>query len=183
MLFRSPASQSDNKDVLTPEEMVIFSEQLRSEFDFILIDCPAGIERGFENSVAAADEALVICTPEVSAVRDADRVIGLLYARQITPKLVVNRIVPEMVARGDMLSHLDMVDVLSIELIGLVEMDDQVIVATNTGVPLPLQKGSKAGEAFRRIAMRLNGHEDLPIQVPEAPGGFFKKIRSKLGLR
>lgn len=182
-LYLIPASQSDNKDVLTPEEMVIFSEQLRSEFDFILIDCPAGIERGFENSVAAADEALVICTPEVSAVRDADRVIGLLYARQITPRLVVNRIVPEMVARGDMLSHLDMVDVLSIELIGLVEMDDQVIVATNTGVPLPLQKGSKAGEAFRRIAMRLNGHEDLPIQVPEAPGGFFKKIRSKFGLR
>lgn len=181
-LFLIPASQSDNKDVLTPDEMVIFSEQLRSEFDFILMDCPAGIERGFENSVAAADEALVICTPDVSAVRDADRVIGLLYARQITPKLVVNRIVPEMVARGDMLSHLDMVDVLSIELIGLVEMDDQVIVATNTGVPLPLQKGSKAGEAFRRIAMRLNGHEDLPIQVPEAPGGFFRKMRNKLGL-
>ena len=85
-LYLIPASQSDNKDVLTPEEMVIFSEQLRSEFDFILIDCPAGIERGFENSVAAADEALVICTPEVSAVRDADRVIGLLYARQITDR-------------------------------------------------------------------------------------------------
>jgi len=180
-LFLIPASQSDNKDVLSPDEMIRFSESLREEFDFVLIDCPAGIERGFENSIAAADEALVICTPEVSAVRDADRVIGLLYAKDITPKLVVNRIVPEMVERGDMLSHTDMVDVLSIELIGLVEMDDQVIVATNTGVPLVLQKQSRAGAAFRRIAMRLNGNTDLPIQIPQSPGGILKKIRNRFG--
>lgn len=182
-LFLIPASQSDNKNVLSPDEMVRFSEQLREEFDVILFDCPAGIERGFENSVAAADEALVICTPEVSSVRDADRVIGLLYSRDITPKLIVNRIVPQMVERGDMLSHVDIVDVLSIELIGLVEMDDNVIVATNTGIPLVLQKGSRAGEAFHRIAMRLNGRDDLPIQVPRTQGGLFKKIRSKLGLK
>lgn len=182
-LFLIPASQSDNKDVLSPEEMVRFGKTLRQEFDYVLMDCPAGIERGFENSVASADDALVICTPEVSSVRDADRVIGLLYARSITPKLVVNRIVPQMVERGDMLSHQDMVDVLSVELIGLVEMDDQVIVAANTGIPLVLQKGSKAGEAFRRIAMRLNGRVDLPIEVPQSEGGFFKKIRTKLGLK
>ncbi|GBC60947.1 septum site-determining protein MinD [Desulfonema ishimotonii] len=181
-LFLIPASQSDNKNALTPEDMIRFSKQLRREFDYILIDCPAGIERGFENSVAAADEALVICTPEVSSVRDADRVIGLLYARSITPKLVVNRIIPEMVARGDMLSHTDMVDVLSIDLVGLVEMDDQVVVSTNTGIPLVLQKDSKAGKAFRRIAVRLNGNDNLPIQVPQVPEGFFKKIRTKLGL-
>lgn len=181
-LFLIPASQSDNKDVLTPEGMVRFSKKLREEFDYTLMDCPAGIERGFENSVAAADEAVVICTPEVSSVRDADRVIGLLYSRSITPKLVVNRIVPWMVEKGDMLSHEDVVDVLSVELIGLVEMDDQVVVSTNTGVPLVMQKGSKAGEAFRRIAMRLNGQADLPIEIPQGQKRFWKKIGLKLGL-
>jgi len=181
-LFLIPASQSDNKNALTPEDMVEFSKDLRMEFDFILIDCPAGIEQGFENSVAAADEAIVICTPEVSSVRDADRVIGLLYSRSITPKLVVNRIIPKMVENGDMLSHTDMVDVLSIELIGLVEMDDHVIISSNTGVPLIMQKDSKAGGAFRRIAMRLNGRVDLPIQIPQSQQGFLKKIRHKLGL-
>ncbi len=181
-LFLIPASQSDNKDVLSPDEMVTFGKMLRRHFEYILIDCPAGIERGFENSVASADEALVICTPEVSAVRDADRVIGLLLAKSIPPKLIVNRIIPQMVERGDMLSHTDMVDVLSIELIGLVEMDDNVVISTNTGNPLILQKDSKAGEAFRRIAMRINGNTDIPIQVPQSQKSFFRKIRSKLGL-
>ena len=182
-LYLIPASQSDNKDVLTPEMVVRFVKQLKQEFDFILMDCPAGIERGFENAVAAADEAVVICTPEVSSVRDADRIIGLLYARSISPKLVINRIVPEMVEKGDMLSHEDVVDVLSIDLIGLVELDDRVVVSTNTGVPLVLQEGSKAGAAFRRIAMRLNGQADLPIQIPSTNKGFWKKLTQKMGLR
>jgi len=181
-LFLIPASQSDNKDALSPESVRRFSAELRKEFDFVFMDCPAGIERGFENSVAAADEAVVICTPEVSSVRDADRVIGLLYARSVTPKLVVNRIVPEMVERGDMLSHQDVVDVLSIELIGLVPMDDQVVVSTNKGVPLVMQKGSKAGEAFHRIAMRLNGRADLPIEIPQGQKSFWKKIGLKIGV-
>ncbi len=182
-LFLIPASQSDNKDVLTPEDMVRLSEELHKEFDFVLMDCPAGIERGFENAIAAADEAVVICTPDVSAVRDADRVIGLLYARSITPKLLVNRIDPKMVERGDMLSHQDVVDVLSIDLVGLVQMDDQVVVSTNTGLPLVMQKNSKAGEAFRRIAMRLNGHPDLPIEEPKTQKGFWKSFGQKIGLR
>jgi len=182
-LYLIPASQSDNKDVLRPEEMVLFAQQLRAEFDIVLMDCPAGIERGFENSVAAADEAVVICTPEVSSIRDADRVIGLLYSRSITPKLVVNRIVPEMVARGDMMSHEDVVEVLSIELIGLIPMDEQVVISTNTGIPLVSQNNSLAGEAFRRIAMRLNGSPDIPIQVPRTQISFFKKLRLKLGGR
>ncbi len=180
--FLIPASQSDNKDVLSPELMKRFAEELRREFDFTLMDCPAGIERGFDNAVAAADEAIVICTPEVSSVRDADRVIGLLYARSITPKLVVNRIVPAMVERGDMLSHEDVVDVLSIELIGLVEMDNQVVVSTNTGIPSVLQKGSVAGEAFRRIAMRINGQPELPIVIPKGQQRFWKKVGRKIGL-
>ncbi len=180
-LFLIPASQSDNKDVIETEEIIRFGNELRKEFDYVLMDCPAGIERGFENSVAAADEALVICTPEVSSVRDADRIIGLLYSRSISPRLVVNRIVPQMVEKGDMLSHEDIVDVLSIELIGLIPMDEQVVVSSNTGIPLVMQKGSLAGEAFKRIAMRLNGNTDLPIQVPQTHSGLWNKIGQKLG--
>lgn len=182
-LFLIPASQSDNKDILKPDEMVKFCNLLREEFDFILMDCPAGIERGFENAVAGADEAVVVCTPEVSSIRDADRVIGLLYARSITPKLVINRIVPEMVERGDMLNHQDVMDVLSIQLLGLIPMDEQVVISTNTGQPLVARNGSKAGEAFWRIAMRLNGQADLPIEVPRARKGFWEKIGLKFSAK
>ncbi|MBU1172792.1 MAG: septum site-determining protein MinD [Proteobacteria bacterium] len=181
-LFLIPASQSDNKNSVTPEEMVLVCKDLKNEFDFILMDCPAGIEQGFENAVAGADEAVVICTPEVSSIRDADRIIGLLYAKKITPKLIVNRIIPAMVEKGDMLSHEDVVDVLSIELIGLVEMDDQVIVATNTGSSLVMNKESKAGMAFTRIAMRLNGQPGLPIEIPRTQVGLFKKLGRRIGI-
>ncbi len=180
-LFLIPASQSDNKDALTPQDMIRISKELRKAFDFVLMDCPAGIERGFENAVAAADEAVVVCTPEVSSIRDADRVIGLLFARQIPPKLLVNRIVPAMVDRGDMLSHQDVVDVLSIDLVGLVEADDQVVVSTNSGNPIVMHNNSKAGRAFKRIAIRLNGQPDLPIEVPGSTKSFWKKFGSKLG--
>jgi septum site-determining protein MinD len=179
-LFLIPASQSDNKNVITPAAMKNFCVLLRKEFDFVLLDCPAGIEQGFENSVVGADQAIVICTPEVSSVRDADRVIGLLYAKSVPPKLLVNRIVPEMVERGDMLSHEDVVDVLSIDLIGLVPMDEKVIVSTNTGSHLIQNNKSKAGQAFKRVAMRLNGNADLPIEVPQARKGFWKKLGFKL---
>ncbi len=182
-LFLIPASQSDNKDVLKPEDIIRISGDLRKEFDFILMDCPAGIERGFENAVAAADEAVVICTPEVSAVRDADRIIGMLFARSITPKLLINRIVPHMVENGDMLSHKDVMDVLSIDLIGLVEMDDQVVISTNTGMPLLLNENSKAGKSFQRIGLRLNGQPDLPIEEPNTKKSFWKSIGQKFSLR
>jgi len=181
-LFLIPASQSDNKDALTPKDIQRVSKDMRAAYDFILMDCPAGIERGFENAVAAADEAVVVCTPEVSSIRDADRVIGLLLAKQIPPKLLVNRISPAMVDRGEMLSHEDVVEVLSIELVGLVEMDDQVVAATNSGKPLVMQADSKAGKAFKRIAMRLNGQPELPIEVPGISKSFWKKIGSKIGL-
>jgi septum site-determining protein MinD len=180
-LFLIPASQNDNKDALTPKDMIRISKELRKAFDFILIDCPAGIERGFENALAAADEAVVVCTPEVSSIRDADRVIGLLYAKEIPPKLLVNRIVPVMVERGDMLSHEDVVDVLSIDLVGLVEADELVVIATNSGTPLVMQSNSKAGQAFKRIAMRLNGLPDLPIEVSGVSKSLWEKIRSKIG--
>ena len=180
-LFLIPASQSDTKNAMDASEVKAFIEMIRSEYDYILVDCPAGIEQGFQNAVAAADEAVVVCTPEVSSIRDADRIIGLLLAREIAPKLVVNRIMPQMVENGDMLSHEDVVDVLSIDLLGLVEMDEQVIVSTNTGVPLVLQKDSSAGKAFGRIAARIEGNE-LPIEVPRVDSGFFKRMGRKLGL-
>lgn len=183
-LFLIPASQSDNKNVLNTDDMARLTKELKNEFDYILIDCPAGIEQGFENSVIGADEAVVVCTPEVSAVRDADRIIGLLYAKAITPKLIVNRIVPQMVINGDMLSHKDVEDVLSVELVGLVEMDDRVIAATNTGSYIIDDKTSKAGQAFTRIARRMMGEEDLPVKEPVYnQKGLWNKISSKLGIK
>ena len=179
-LFLIPASQSDEKNVIKPENMVWLCSKLKKEFDFTLLDCPAGIEQGFKNAIEAADEAVVVCTPEISSIRDADRVIGLLYAHSVTPKLIVNRIIPKMVQKGDMLSSEDVVDVLSIDLVGLVEMDDAVVISTNTGMPLVMQKESKAGKAFTRIAMRLDGHPDLPVEDPAAQQSFWKKIGTKL---
>lgn len=178
-LYLIPASQSDDKNTIKPENMVWLCGKLRKEFDITLLDCPAGIEQGFKNSIIAADEAVVVCTPEVSSVRDADRIIGLLYAQSIAPKLIVNRIVPRMVENGDMLSHEDVVEVLSIDLLGLVEMDDNVVVATNTGTPLVMLPESKAGKALQRIAMRLDGHPDLPIENPMIQKTFWKKISEK----
>lgn len=182
-LFLVPASQSDNKDVLTAIGVERVGKMLKSEFDYVLMDSPAGIEKGFENSVVAADEALVICTPDVSSIRDADRVIALLYSRSIEPKLIVNRIDPEMVAKGNMLSHEDVVDVLSIDLIGLVPRDDQVVVATNTGMPLVMHNQSLAGQAFRRIAKRINGEENIKIEVPTSRTGIWQKITNSFGLK
>lgn len=181
-LFLIPASQSDNKDVLTTAGVERTARQLKKEFDYIIMDSPAGIEKGFENSIVAADEAIVVCTPDVSSVRDADRVIGILYSRSLSPKLLVNRIEPARVERGEMLSHEDVLDVLSIDLAGLVPMDEQVLISSNTGTPLVMQNESKAGQAFKRIARRLNGEEDLPVQAPVIKTSLWDKIGRTFGL-
>ncbi len=175
-LFLIPASQSDNKDVLTTGGVERVAKKLKKEFDFVIMDSPAGIEKGFENSIVGASEALVVCTPDVSSVRDADRVIGLLYSRSLTPKLVVNRIEPDRVKRGEMLSHEDVLEVLSIDLAGLVPMDEQVLISSNTGTPLVLKNESKAGLAFRRIARRLNGEPDLPVEIPSCKTSVWSKL-------
>ncbi|MCG8568175.1 MAG: septum site-determining protein MinD [Desulfobacterales bacterium] len=182
-LFLIPASQSDNKDVLTTSGVDRVAKVLKAQFDYIIMDSPAGIERGFENSVTAADMALVVCTPDVSAVRDADRVIGLLYARSLEPKLVVNRIEPVRVERGEMLSHEDVLDVLSIDLLGLVPMDDKVLISSNMGTPLVLQNDSTAGQAFKRIAKRLAGDPDVPVVVPTHKTSVWKKLSKSLGIK
>ncbi len=182
-LFLIPASQSDNKDVLSPAGVERVANELRKEFDYVIMDSPAGIERGFQNAIVGANEAIVICTPDVSSVRDADRVIGLLYSRSLTPKLVVNRIEPSRVERGEMLSYEDVLEVLSIDLLGLVPMDEHVLISTNTGTPLVLQNESKAGHAFRRIARRLNGEADLPIEIPTHKSSMWKKISKTFGFK
>lgn len=161
-LFLIPAAQTRDKNAVSPSDMIRLCDELRQEVDWILIDSPAGIERGFRNAIAPADKVLIITNPEMSAVRDADRVVGLLEAEEKgTPSLVVNRLNPAMVKRGDMLSVDDVYDLLRIDVIGIVPEDENVIVASNRGVPLALEAKSRAGQAFRNIARRLEG-----VQVP-----------------
>jgi septum site-determining protein MinD len=175
-LFLIPAAQTRDKSAVSPQDMVRLGEELRPEFDWVLIDSPAGIERGFRNAIAPADLVLIVTNPEVSAVRDADRIIGLIEAEQKGPgRLILNRVKPEMVRRGDMLGTEDILDVLAIELIGIVPEDERVTVATNQGVPIALDTGSKAGQAFQNIARRLLG-EEVPFESIESRDGFFGRI-------
>lgn len=161
-LYLLPASQTDDKNVVDENEIKNALEYYKREFHFILVDSPAGIEQGFKNACAAADRGIIIATPEVPSIRDADRVIGLLTARGVDSQLIVNRVDYGMVRRGDMLSIEDVQEILGIDLIGVVEKDEAIIVAANTGEPVVYNSRSKAGQAFTRIAARLCG-ESLPI--------------------
>ncbi|MCM1984219.1 septum site-determining protein MinD [Lyngbya confervoides] len=156
-----PAAQSRNKDAITPDQMRQLALELTQRYDYVLIDCPAGIEMGFQNAIAPAEEALIVTTPEISAVRDADRVIGLLEAHEIKKiQLIVNRIRPAMVQNNDMMSVADVQEILSIPLIGIIPDDEQVIVSTNRGEPLVLSEDlSLSGMAIRNIADRIEGKE------------------------
>lgn len=178
-LFLLPSSQSDEKDAVTPEQTRAVIEDLKRSHDFVIIDCPAGIEQGFRNAVAGADEAIIVATPEVSSIRDADRVAGLLAAHGVPARLVVNRISPALVKRGDMLSQEDVVDILALELLGAVPLDDEIVSATNRGVPATLDGKSPAVKEFDRITARLAG---LEVEEVEIPSGFFARIGRVLGL-
>jgi len=180
-LFLIPAAQTRDKTAVSPSDMVRLIDELRTESDWILIDSPAGIERGFRNAIAPADVVVVITNPEISAVRDADRIIGLIEAEEKGPaRLVLNRIKPEMVKREDMLSPDDVLELLAVELIGIVPEDDQVILSTNRGVPIVLDGKSKAGQAFRNIASRLEGQK-VPFIELESSNGFFGRISRMMG--
>jgi septum site-determining protein MinD len=175
-LFLIPAAQTRDKSAVSPSDMVRLCEELREDNDWILIDSPAGIERGFRNAIAPADIVVVVTNPEVSAVRDADRIIGLTEAEEKGPaRLVINRIKPEMVKRGDMLTVDDILELLSIELIGIIPEDERVILSTNRGVPISLDGKSPAGQAFRNIAQRIKG-EDVPFLDIEAKNGLFGRL-------
>ena len=162
-----PAGNPRMLEWLTPEDMQKIAQLLAERFDYVLIDCPAGIEDGFKNAAAAAEEAIVITTPEVSAVRDADRVVGLLNVQGVKPiQLVLTRVRPKMMANQEMLAVDDVTSILALPLLGLVIEDEQVIVSTNRGEPLTLNGASSpAGRAYQNVARRLQG-EDLPIVDP-----------------
>jgi len=181
-LYMLPAAQTRNKDDITVEQVKAVIEELKPDFDFIFIDCPAGIEQGFRNSIAAADQAIVVTNPEVSAVRDADRIIGMLESAQFEDiKLLVNRLRPEMVRKGDMLSIDDLIEHLCIDLLGVVPEDQNVVISTNRGEPIILNDNSMAARAFSNVVQRLLGNE-VDIMELEEPT-FWSRLRRNLGFK
>lgn len=181
-LFLLPASQTRNKEAVAPDQMKDLIAKLKTEelFDYILIDSPAGIERGFQNAVAGADEALIVTTSEVSAIRDADRIIGLLQADEMyEPKLIINRLSIGMVKKKDMMDQDDIVDILAIDLLGIVPEDANIVISTNKGVPIVLMEDTGSAGAFKRIARRIEG-ENVPIsptgEIDESLMGRLKKL-------
>lgn len=184
-LYLLPAAQTSDKSAVTPEQMKQLVDELKQDYDYVLIDCPAGIERGYRNAVAGADEAIVVTTPEVSAVRDADRIIGLLENEEHIkpPRLIINRIRSHMVKTGDMLDVDEIVMHLSIDLLGIIADDENVIKASNKGEPIVLDPNSKASIAYRNIARRILG-ESIPLQpLEDEQKGIFSKIKKLFGVR
>jgi septum site-determining protein MinD len=175
-----PAAQTREKDAVKPEQMLELVKELREMYDFVLLDSPAGIEHGFKNAIVGADAAIVVTTPEVSAVRDADRIIGLLEAAELyEPQLIINRVRPDMVRKGDMMDISDIDDILRIKILGVVPDDEDIIVSTNRGEPIVNDKRSKAGQAFRNICRRILGEEVPFLELQERKMlNWFKKILS-----
>lgn len=181
-LYLIPAAQTRDKTAISPADMIHISDKLRNDFDFIIIDSPAGIERGFRNAVAPADEILIVTNPEVSAVRDADRIIGLIEVDNKGPAhLILNRLNINMVKKGEMLSADDVTDILGLDVIGIVPEDEHVIPASNSGVPVTLNENSKAGVAFRNIARRLTGETVPMMELTPTNDGFFQRLSQLFG--
>ncbi|MEB3223968.1 MAG: septum site-determining protein MinD [Candidatus Sericytochromatia bacterium] len=176
-----PAAQTRDKSAITPDQMREMIDEMKLEYDFVLIDCPAGIEQGFKNAIAGADEAIIVTNPEVSSVRDADRVIGFLETAAIANnRLIVNRVRPAMVKSKEMMSVDDVLDILgsSVKLLGVVPDDESIITSTNRGEPAVLSKnGSRAGQAYLNVSRRLLG-EDVPFMNLDAGNGFIDKLKS-----
>ena len=176
-LFLLPAAQTRDKSAVNEEQMKELIGKLKEEFDYILIDCPAGIEQGFKNAIAGADRAIIVTTAEISAIRDADRIIGLLEASEIkNPELIINRIRPAMIKKGEMMDVDDIVDLLSIDLIGVVPDDEYIITQTNKGEPVVIKDKSPSGKAYLEIARRILG-ENVDVTVPGRKEGLFSKMK------
>lgn len=177
-LYLLPAAQTRDKDAVSPEQMQKLCENLKEEgFDFIIIDCPAGIEQGFKNAIAGADKAFVVTTPEVSAVRDADRIIGMLEANELrNPKLILNRIRIDMVKKGDMMTMEDVTDILAVDILGIVPDDESIVISSNRGEPAVTDNDSLAGQAYRNIVQRILGNE-VPLLDLEEGRGLMGKIK------
>jgi septum site-determining protein MinD len=178
-LFLLPAAQTRDKDAVSPEQMQKLCENLKEEgFDYIIIDCPAGIEQGFKNAIAGADRAIVVTTPEVSAVRDADRIIGLLEANGLNnPMLILNRLRIDLVQRGEMMNIEDVTEILAIDILGVVPDDETIVIATNKGEPAVSNLESRAGQAYRNIVQRILGQEVDFMSLEEEPVSFFEKLK------
>lgn len=177
-LYLLPSAQTRDKSAVTPEQMKKLCEDLKTEFDYILMDCPAGIEQGFKNAIAGADRALVVTTPEVSAVRDADRIIGLLEANEMKQtQLIINRIRMDLVKRGEMMSADDVVEILAVDLVGVVPDDENIVISTNQGEPL-VGTDCLAGKAYMNICRRVTG-EEVPMLDLTAKQGFFSRLFKK----
>lgn len=180
-LYLLPAAQTRDKTAVNPDQMRELVGQLKEEFDFVIVDCPAGIEQGFKNAIAGADRAVILTTPEMSAVRDADRIIGLLEAEELfDPTLILNRIRPAMVKRGDMMDIEDVLDILAIKLLGVIPDDEAIVVSSNRGEPVVLQSGSRAGEAYRNIVHRLLGEEVPFMSMDEVDDNILQRLRRRL---
>lgn len=176
-----PAAQTREKDAVSLQQMKTLCDELRRQFDYVLIDSPAGIEQGFKNSIVGADEVIVVTNPEVSSVRDADRIIGLVEAQELpSPRLIVNRLDPVMVERGEMMTVDDVSDILAIDVLGVIPDDDEIISSTNRGEPVALDLDSYSGEAFRNTAARIDG-EDLPLNEVNQPDGTWRRLLRALG--
>ena len=170
-----PSAQTRDKTAITPEQMIKLTDDLSEEFDYILLDCPAGIEQGVKNAIAGANRAIVVTTPEVSAIRDADRIIGLLQANEMPRvQLIINRLRMDMIRRGEMMSVEDVTEILAVELLGAIPDDEAVVIATNQGEPLCGQD-SMSGQAFLNICRRIAG-EDVPFLNFQAKQGVFKRL-------
>jgi septum site-determining protein MinD len=174
-----PAAQNRNKDSVTPEQMKQLAYALTKKYDYVLIDCPAGIEMGFQNAIAAADEAIIVTTPEISAVRDADRVIGLLEANRVkNVRLIINRIRPAMVQANNMMSVSDVQEILSVPLLGIIPDDEKVIVSTNRGEPLVLSEDASLSKmAMNNIVQRLEGQDVEFLDLNASYDTLLAKIR------
>lgn len=193
-LYLLPAAQTKDKSAVNPEQMLRISEQLKETnlaveaggveyLDYILVDSPAGIEQGFRNAVAGADRAFIVTTPEVAAVRDADRIIGLLEAEDLArPQLIINRLRPNMVRTGDMMDIDDIIDILAVGLLGVVPEDDGILISTNRGEPVIGNAASPAGKAFTNIARRITG-EDVPLMELQGNRSFFGRLGQLLSFR
>lgn len=176
-LYLLPAAQTRDKSAITEEQMKKLVDKLKEEFDYILIDCPAGIEQGFKNAIVGADRAIVVTMAEISAIRDADRIIGLLESSDIkNPQLIVNKLRPEMVRKGKMMDVDDIVDLLSIDLIGVVPDDEYIITQTNKGEPVISNKKAPSGKSYMEIAKRILG-ENIEVTIPGREKGFFAMLK------
>ena len=181
-LFLLPAAQTRDKNAVTPAQMRELVEKLKNEFDYVLIDCPAGIEQGFKNAVTGADRAIIVTTPEVSAIRDADRIIGMVEAAELPePTLIINRYRSKMVQRGDMMNRDDILEILAIPLLGIIPEHEDIVISSNRGQPIVFDEHSSVGGAYRRVAQRVLGH-DVPVPDYETEPGFWNIFMRWMGL-